>query len=74
MEAIIVLFVTLCPVNTDRCYRTIQSSHTSMEECYIDLSMDIQSASITRHLQCITQREAVQLLASNAIDRVISTP
>ena len=37
MEAIIVLFVTLCPMNSPNCFRTIQSEYSSIDECYIDL-------------------------------------
>lgn len=65
MEAIIVLFVTLCPMNTQRCYRTIQSEYTNTEECYIDLSLRILSVDQTRFYSCISLREARVLLADN---------
>ena len=63
MEAIIVLFVTLCPMNTQRCYRTIQSEYTSAEECYIDLSMHILEVDQTRYYSCISAQEASTLMA-----------
>ena len=63
MEAIIVLFVTLCPMNTTRCYRTIQSEYSTVDECYIDLSLRILDVDQTRIYSCITRREAATLLA-----------
>ena len=63
MEAIIVLFVTLCPMNSPSCFRTIQSEYTSIEECYIDLSLRILDVDQTRIYSCITKREAATLLA-----------
>jgi len=65
METIIVLFVTLCPAYADRCYRSVESRYESVDECLIDLSMEIGNASSTRYYQCITERKAQVLLAQN---------
>ena len=63
MEAIIVLFVTLCPMNSPNCFRTIQSEYSSIDECYIDLSLHILDVDQTRYYSCITKAKAVTLLA-----------
>jgi len=68
MEAVIVLFVTLCPVNSDTCYKMIESKYSSTEECYIDLSLNIDQADNTRYYTCITEREAQTLIASTSMD------
>lgn len=63
MEAIIVLFVTLCPMNSPNCFRTIQSEYSNIDECYIDLSLHILDVDQTRYYSCITKAKAVTLLA-----------
>ena len=63
MEAVIVLFVTLCPMNSPSCFRTIQSEYSSIDECYIDLSMHILTVDQTRFYSCITKSKAVTLIA-----------
>ncbi len=63
MEAVIVLFVTLCPMNSPSCFRTIQSEYSSIDECYIDLSMHILEVDQTRYYSCITKQRAATLLA-----------
>jgi hypothetical protein len=68
MDAVIVLFVTLCPLNADTCYKTIEAKYASMEECYVELSVNLDSASLTRQYQCITEREAQTLIASTRTD------
>ena len=68
MDAVIVLFVTLCPLNADVCYRSIEAKYSSVEECYIELSVNLDSVSLTRQYQCITEREAQTLIASTITD------
>ena len=50
-------------MNTPTCYRTIQSEYSSIDECYIDLSMHILDVDQTRYYSCITKSKAVTLLA-----------
>ena len=50
-------------MNTTRCYRTIQSEYSTVDECYIDLSLRILDVDQTRIYSCITKRKAATLLA-----------
>ena len=50
-------------MNSPSCFRTIQSEYSSIDECYIDLSLRILDVDQTRIYSCITKREAATLIA-----------
>jgi hypothetical protein len=64
LGTVYVLVVTLCPLNSDQCYRTIEKQYISLEQCSIDMSLNLKEASISRHYVCVTEEQAQTLMAS----------